>query len=100
MAIRIICGNQEQNGTYINLAPIPNSTNYVFEYNQFVGCRDNDGYITEFAVVSEQEKETILKYWDEIQYKHETQFEIDYMTSTQRNSGFREEQEEDDEEEM
>ena len=33
---------------------------------------------------------------------HETQFEIDYMTSTQRNSGFREgeEQEDDDEEEI
>ena len=59
---------------------------------------ENDGYITEFAIVSNKEKDTILNYWDDLQDKHETQFEIDYMNSIQKDKGFIEEQE--DEEEM
>ena len=65
---------------HILLVPIPNSTNYIFEYNRYV------------------EKDTILNYWDDLQDKHETQFEIDYMNSIQKDKGFIEEQE--DEEEM
>ena len=48
--------------------------------------------------VSNKEKDTILNYWDDLQDKHETQFEIDYMNSIQKDKGFIEEQE--DEEEM
>ena len=88
-------------GTYINLAPIPNSTNYVFEYNKFVGGMEDDGYITEFAIVSNKEKDTILEYWDKILDRHEEQFEIDFMTSMQKNMEEKEKQEdEEDEEEM
>lgn len=83
---------------HILLVPIPNSTNYIFEYNRYVGGMENDGYITEFAIVSNKEKDTILNYWDDLQDKHETQFEIDYMNSIQKDKGFIEEQE--DEEEM
>ena len=85
-------------GTYIHLAPIPNSTNYVFEYNKFVGGMEDDGYITEFAIVSKKEKDTILEYWDKIQNRHEEHFEIDFMTSMHKNMEEKEEQE--DEEEM
>lgn len=45
-----------------------------------------------------KKKDTILNYWDDLQDKHETQFEIDYMNSIQKDKGFIEEQE--DEEEM
>lgn len=83
---------------HILLVPIPNSTNYIYEYNRYVGGMENDGYITEFAIVSNKEKDTILNYWDDLQDKHETQFEIDYMNSIQKDKGFIEEQE--DEEEM
>ena len=76
---------------------MPNSTNYIFEYNSFVGDVDNDGYITELAIVSAKEKDTIVRHWDEIQDRHETQFEIDYMTSTQKDRGFRDEEKEDEE---
>lgn len=69
-------------GTYIHLSKIPNSTNWVFEYNKCVG--EQDEYITKFAIVSEKEKETILKHWNEIQYRNELQFEEDYMESLAR----------------
>lgn len=59
---------------------------------------EDDGYITEFAIVSNKEKDTILEYWDKIQNRHEEQFEIDFMTSMQKNIEEKEEQE--DEEEM
>lgn len=69
-------------GTYIHLSKIPNSINWVFEYNKCVG--EQDEYITKFAIVSEKEKETILKHWNEIQYRNELQFEEDYMESLAR----------------
>ena len=47
---------------HILLVPIPNSTNYIFEYNRYVGGMKNDGYITEFAIVSNKEKDTIKNY--------------------------------------
>ena len=97
---QIICGNQEQNGDYINIAPIPNSTNYVYEFNHYVGGFDDDEYVTKFAIVSNIEKDTILKHWDAIQDRHETQFETDYMNSIQKDRAFLEEEQEDDEEEM
>lgn len=74
-------------GTYIHLSKIPNSTNWVFEYNKCVG--EQDEYITKFAIVSE--KETILKHWNEIQYRNELQFEKDYMESLARRRKEREE---------
>lgn len=83
---------------YLHLAPIPNNTNYVFEYNKFVGGMEDDEYITEFAIVSNKEKDTILEQWDKIQNRHEEHFEIDFMTSMQKNMEEKEEQE--DEEEM
>ena len=99
VVIQTICGNQEQNGDYINIAPIPNSTNYIYEFNHYVGGLD-DEYVTKLAIVSNIEKDTILKHWDAIQDRHETQFEIDYMNSTQKDRAFFEEEHEDDEEEM
>ena len=84
VVIQIICGSLELSGTYINLAKIPNSTNSVFEYNQYVGGLDPDEYITKFAIVSEEERKTILKHWDEIQYRNELQFEKDYIASVMR----------------
>lgn len=101
MVIQIICGSQEQNGTYIHLSKIPNSTNSVFEYNQYIGEPKSDDYITKFAIVSEEERKTILKHWDELQYKNELQFEKDYIESVIRKEN-REEQveEQKDEEEM
>ena len=59
---------------------------------------EDDGYITEFAIVSNKEKDTILEYWDKIQDRHEEQFETDFMTSMQKNIEEKEEQK--DEEEM
>ena len=82
---------------HILLVPIPNSTNYIFEYNRYVGGMENDGYITEFAIVSNKEKDTILNYWDDLQDKHETQFEIDYMNSIQKDKRFIEEQKHEEE---
>ena len=98
VVIQIICGSQEQNGTYIHLAKIPNSTNSVFEYNQYIGEPDPDDYITKFAIVSEKERETILKHWDEFQYRNELQFEKDYIASVRRKEN-KEELEEETEEE-
>lgn len=58
---------------------------------------EDDEYITKLAIVSNIEKDTILKHWDAIQDIHETQFETDYMNSIQKDRAFLEE---DDEEEM
>ena len=55
-------------GTYIHLAKIPKSANWVFEYNKYVGGPEPDDYIVKFAIVSDKEKETILKHWNELQY--------------------------------
>lgn len=71
-------------GTYIHLAKIPNSTNWVFEYNEYIGGPELDDYIVKFAIVSDKEKETILKHWDELQYRNELQFEKDYVESVAR----------------
>lgn len=84
-------------GTYIHLAKIPQSTNWVFEYNQYIGESDPDDYIVKFAIVSDREKNTILKHWDKFQEHNEVQFEKDYMESLARK---REQESEADEEEM
>lgn len=94
VVIQIICGNQEQNGTYIHLANIPNSTNSVFEYNQYIGKPEIDDYIVKFAIVSNKERETILKHWDEIQNRNELQFEQDYIASVRRKESREEAEEE------
>lgn len=96
MDIQTICGNQEQNGTYIHLAKIPNSKNHVFEYNQYVGEPKPDDYITKFAIVSDKERETILKHWDEIQYKNELQFEKDNIASVNARKKYEEETEDEE----
>lgn len=73
------------------MAQIPNSTNWVFEYNKYIGGPEPDDYITKFEIVSDKEKETILKYWNEIQYRNELQFEKNYISSV---CGINEEDEE------
>lgn len=77
------------------MSNIPNSTNSVFEYNQYIG--EPDDYITKFAIVSEKERETILKHWDEFQNRNELQFEKDYIQSVRRKEN-REDLEETEEE--
>ncbi len=84
-------------GNFIHLAKIPNSTNWVFEYNKYIGGPEPDDYIVKFAIVSDKEKETILKYWDELQYKNELQFEKDYMKSFDRRKENQHESQEDEE---
>ena len=84
-------------GTYIHLAKIPNSTNWVFEYNKYIGGPEPDDYIIKFAIVSDKEKETILKHWDEFQEQNEIQFEKDYIACVARRRE-REPQSEEDEE--
>ena len=81
-------------GTYIHLATIPNSTNWVFEYNEYIGGPELDDYIVKFAIVSDKEKETILKHWDELQYRNELQFEKDYVESVARRKECQEDEEE------
>ena len=81
-------------GTYIHLAKIPNSTNWVFEYNEYIGGPELDDYIVKFAIVSDKEKETILKHWDELQYRNELQFEKDYVESVARRKECQEDEEE------
>ena len=81
-------------GTYIHLAKIPKSTNWVFEYNNYVGGPEPDDYIVKFAIVSDKEKETILKHWDELQYRNELQFEKDYVESVARRKECQEDEEE------
>ena len=81
-------------GTYIHLAKIPQSTNWVFEYNNYVGGPEPDDYIVKFAIVSDKEKETILKHWDELQYRNELQFEKDYVESVARRKESQEDEEE------
>ena len=100
MVIQIICDSQGQNGAYIHLSKIPNSTNSVFEYNQYIGELKSDDYITKFAIVSERERKTILKHWDELQYKNELQFEKDYIESVIRKENREEVEEQEDEKEM
>ena len=55
--------------------------------------------ITKFAIVSDKEKETILKYWNELQYQNELQFEKDYIECVARRNE-KEQQSEEDGEEM
>ena len=86
-------------GTYIHLAKIPKSANWVFEYNKYIGEPEPDDYITKFAIVSDKEKETILKYWNELQYQNELQFEKDYIECVARRNE-KEQQSEEDGEEM
>lgn len=86
-------------GTYIHLAKIPNSTNWVFEYNEYIGGPELDDYIVKFAIVSDKEKETILKHWNELQYQNELQFEKDYIECVARRNE-KEQQSEEDGEEM
>lgn len=86
-------------GTYIHLAKIPKSANWVFEYNKYIGEPEPYDYITKFAIVSDKEKETILKYWNELQYQNELQFEKDYIECVARRNE-KEQQSEEDGEEM
>ena len=86
-------------GTYIHLAKIPKSANWVFEYNKYVGGPEPDDYIVKFAIVSDKEKETILKHWNELQYQNELQFEKDYIECVARRNE-KEQQSEEDGEEM
>lgn len=86
-------------GNFINLIKLPKSTNWIFEYNQYIGAPELDDYIVEFAIVSDKEKETIIKHWDEFQDKNEMQFERDYMAHIIRKKE-EEKQCEDDEEEI
>lgn len=72
-----------QNGTYIHLVQMPNSTNSILEYNIYTGGIDDD-YIKKYEIVSEKERKMILKHWDKIQYENEIQFQKDYMASVSR----------------
>ena len=95
MVIQIICGNLEQSGTYIRLVPIPNTTNSIFEYIQYVGEQDQIKY----AIVSEKERQTILNHWNEFQLENEIQFEKDYMASIAARRKYEQEKNEEEEEE-
>lgn len=81
MDIQTICGNQERNGTYIELDQIPNSKNSLFTYNKFIGGSTNEEYITSMAIISEEERNTVLEHWNQYQERNESQFERDYMNS-------------------
>ena len=99
VVIQIICGNLEQNGTYIRLVPIPNTTNSIFEYNQYVGEPEIDSYQIKYAIVSEKERQTILNHWNEFQLENEIQFEKDYMASIAARRKYEQEKNEEEEEE-
>lgn len=57
-------------------------------------------YISRYEIVSDKERETILKHWNEIQYKNELQFEQEYMESIANKRRLEENKCEEDEEEM
>lgn len=86
-------------GNFIHLAKIPNSTNWIFEYNQYIGGSEADDYIVKFAIISDKEKETILKHWDDFQERNEINFEKEYMECLARKIE-KEQQSEEDEEVM
>lgn len=62
-------------GTYIVLKKISHSNNSLFIYNEYIGGFENEEYNTKMMIVSEQEREIILDYWDKIQDENESQFE-------------------------
>lgn len=96
MDIQTICGSQELNGDYITIDNIPNSTNKIFTYNEYIGDGGNDGYLISHTIISEKEVKTILDYWNELQDIHETRFEVDYMNSVLRSCESNEAQQEEE----
>lgn len=49
-------------GTHIQLDKIPNSKNSIFTYHKYIGGI-YDGYISKMAIISGEERKTILNYW-------------------------------------
>lgn len=67
-------------GTYISLTPIPNTDNWIFEYNKYTGGEYPDEYETTYCIVSSEEKNIIISHWDEKQYQNELAFEVAWIS--------------------
>lgn len=76
---------------------ISHSNNSLFIYNEYIGGFENEEYNTKMMIVSEQEREIILDYWDKIQDENESQFEKKCiesatMSNKYKKEGFEEEE--------